>query len=140
MYLGRKAAVLIPFAVLLITDALIGFYTLELMLSIYAAFAIVSLISLAARKYKSAVALGYLTFASSLFFFLSTNAAVWWFSPWYEKSFTGLLYSYELGLPFFRNMLMGDLLYTFGLLGAFALAPALITAGKKLFKPLQSQA
>ena len=48
-----------------------------------------------------------------------TNYAVWQFSPWYEKSLAGLLESYTLALPFFRNTLLGDLFYSAVLFGAY---------------------
>jgi hypothetical protein len=56
--------------------------------------------------------------SSSIGFFALTNAAVWAFSPWYEKSLAGLLYCYTLALPFFKTMLYGDLVYGFVLLVA----------------------
>jgi len=121
IYLGRKAAVLLPLAVLLMTDYLIGFYAPGMMLSVYGSFMMIALISLLVRKYKNILTFGYLLISSSLLFFLVTNTAVWWFSPWYEKSFAGLLYSYELGLPFFRNMFLGDLVYTTAILSVCAL-------------------
>ena len=71
----------------------------------------------------------------SVSFFLITNTAIWWLTPWYEKSLSGLLYSFELGLPFLRNMLLGDLVYTFTLLGAAAALPYLVQLRKRMQVP-----
>ena len=39
----------------------------------------------------------------------------------YEQTFRGLMQSYEMGLPFFRNTLLGDLFYVALLFGAYEL-------------------
>jgi hypothetical protein len=51
--------------------------------------------------------------ASSVSFFLISNFAVWaaW-SDMYPRSLAGLMMSYAAGLPFFRNAVEGDLLFT----------------------------
>ena len=50
--------------------------------------------------------------ASSVSFFLLSNFAVWAAYDMYPKNFGGLMTSYTLGLPFFRNAVEGDLLFT----------------------------
>ena len=50
--------------------------------------------------------------ASSVSFFLVSNFAVWAAYDMYPKTFEGLLTSYTLALPFFRNAVEGDLLFT----------------------------
>jgi len=50
--------------------------------------------------------------ASSTSFFLISNFAVWAAYDMYPKTFSGLATSYTLGLPFFRNAVEGDLLFT----------------------------
>lgn len=122
LYLGRKWAITLPLAVMLVADIFIGFYAWPIMLSVYGSFAFIGLWSWISRKYKKPLHLGGAVAGSSLMFFFITNGAVWAFSPWYEKSFTGLLFAYEMGLPFLRNMLVGDLVYTFSLVAAFELA------------------
>ncbi|MDD5566600.1 MAG: hypothetical protein PHH01_00190 [Patescibacteria group bacterium] len=46
--------------------------------------------------------------AFSLFFYLYTNFGVWLITPWYEKSLSGLLYCYYMGLPFLKPQLIGN--------------------------------
>jgi Family of unknown function (DUF6580) len=50
--------------------------------------------------------------ASSVSFFLISNCAVWACFDMYPKTFGGLMTSYLMGLPFFRNDAVGDLLFT----------------------------
>jgi hypothetical protein len=51
----------------------------------------------------------------SISFFLLSNLAVWAVWDMYPKTFNGLLTSYVVGLPYFRNTVMGDLLFTFAM-------------------------
>ena len=48
----------------------------------------------------------------SVSFFLISNAAVWACWDMYPHNLAGLMMSYAAGLPFFRNALEGDLLFT----------------------------
>jgi len=51
--------------------------------------------------------------ASSVSFFLITNFTSWLVGTLpYPRNLSGILTSYELGLPFFRHALEGDLLFT----------------------------
>ena len=133
-YVGRTWAFVIPLAAMVISDAVIGFYNWKIMLSVYSSFVFIACASKFAKRYGNPASLMLLAVVSSLIFFLVTNFTVWIFSPWYAKSISGLLYCYELGIPFLRNMLVGDVAYTALLVGAFELAqmrvPMLRTATK----------
>ena len=59
---------------------------------------------------------------SSVSFFLLSNFAVWACWNMYPKNFSGLMLSYTLGLPYFRQEIFGDLLFT----GAMFATPVLI--------------
>ncbi len=131
MFISRKAAFLLPIAVLLITDLFIGFYSWGVMLGVYGSVALIALMSWWLRKNPSILRVGSATIASSLLFYIITNAAVWYTTPWYAKTITGLLYSYELGLPFLRNMMLGDMFYVTVIVGGLALAPKIATHYKE---------
>lgn len=116
-HLGRLWSITIPLMAMVISDSIIGFYNWRILLSVYGSFALIGCMSWLLRKHHS-VGVSILTVVSaSVIFFLITNFAVWIFSPWYEKSIAGLLYCYTLGLPFMRNMLVGDIFYSTLLLG-----------------------
>ncbi len=117
-YVGPTGAIVIPLVSMLLSDIVIGFYDWRILLSVYFSIACMGLLSIVTRHSRSAIATSVVIMGSSLLFFVITNAAVWAFSPWFEKSLSGLLYSYELGLPFLRSMMLGDLVYTPLLLGA----------------------
>ena len=48
---------------------------------------------------------------SSISFYIITNFGAWLTLPMYEKTFSGLVQSYVLAIPFFYNTLISTLLY-----------------------------
>jgi hypothetical protein len=66
--------------------------------------------------------------AGSVSFFVLSNFAVWAAWNMYPRTFAGLMTCYEVGLPFFRRGVAGDLLFTAVMFGAPVLLHAL--AGK----------
>ena len=119
VYLGRRYALVLPAVAMLIGDFFIGFYDWKLMLAVYGSLILVGLIGLIIRKYKSLEIIVAASIVSSVIFYLTTNYIVWQFSPWYAKTFAGLIQCYALALPFFRNTILGDLFYTAALFGAY---------------------
>ncbi len=116
----RKLAFLVPLAALLLSDALIGFYGPGEMLAVYASTALVVGLGIWVQQNKSVLRVGSAAIAGSVLFFLLTNFAVWAFGSIYPKTGAGLFACYVAALPFFRNTLIGDLLYTAVLFGIFA--------------------
>lgn len=121
VYLGRNYALILPALTMLAGDLFIGFYEWPLMIAVYGSYLIIGLIGYAIKKHKSAEVVIAGSLFGSVAFFLFTNYAVWQFSPWYAKSWQGLLECYALALPFFRGTLLGDLFYTGVLFGAYEL-------------------
>jgi hypothetical protein len=66
--------------------------------------------------------------AGSVSFFVLSNFAVWAAWDMYPRTFAGLMTCYDVGLPFFRRGVAGDLLFTAVMFGAPVLLQAL--AGK----------
>ena len=67
------------------------------------------------------------TLSGSVLFYLITNYAVWQFTPMYTKTFAGLIQSYIMALPFFRNSLVGNLFYTAVFFSIYYVLEAAIT-------------
>lgn len=137
LYVSKRSSILLPIAAVVISDLIIGFYDWRIMASVYASFLVVGFVGQILRRYPTIFAVGLLVFASSAIFFFITNTAVWIFSPWYAKDLSGLLYSYELGIPFWRNMLAGDLLYTAML--ALVFEVSIYSATQSSFRELLSR-
>ncbi|MCG8372354.1 MAG: hypothetical protein MI700_02420 [Balneolales bacterium] len=64
--------------------------------------------------------------SASILFFLITNFGVWLSDPDYPLNFAGLMLSYEMAIPFFKNTIAGDLFYCTVLFGGFEFAKAKI--------------
>jgi hypothetical protein len=114
----RRLAYGLPLLALLLSDLVLGLH--PQMVVVYACFALVTWLGsrLPARRGAGTLAAASLT--GSTLFFLITNLAVWAFDALYPLTLDGLLACYAAAIPFFRNSLLGDLLYTGLLFGGFA--------------------
>ncbi len=119
VYLNKKFSLLLPLLVMLLSDLVIGFYDLRVMISVYLSFAVMVLLGWLVRKEKTASNVIFASFGGAVLFYLITNFAVWAFSAWYPQNLYGLLSSYTMALPFFRNSLMSDLFYGAVFFGAY---------------------
>lgn len=70
--------------------------------------------------------------AASVLFFLISNFGVWLADPDYPLTFSGLILCYDMAIPFFKNTLMGDLVYSAVLFGSFEFATYRISALKHI--------
>lgn len=121
-YLGHRYVIAIPIITMLLSDIFLGFYNVGVMLTVYTSIILAGLIGTYLSSQKNLGRLTLATLSSSTLFFLTTNTAVWAFGTMYEKSLTGLLASYTAGIPFFRNMIVGDIWFTLVLFGSYELA------------------
>ncbi len=118
----RAVAVLVPLTAMSISDWFIGGYAREVMLTVYAAMALPVAWRTLLRNRLTAGRVGLTAVASCLIFFVATNAAVWYAGIWYSRGWDGLIACYTAALPFLVNSLAGDLLFSAGIFGAYALA------------------
>ena len=77
------------------------------------------------RRNAGALRLVGASLAASVSFFLLSNFAVWLVWQMYPKTLAGLAACYVAALPFFRNSVAGDLVFTAAFFGMPALAAAL---------------
>lgn len=120
VYLDKRYALAVPFVAMFISDLFLGFH--DTMPFVYTSFLLSGLIGLWLKGHKK---IGYIiggTLLSSILFFLITNFGVWLAGSLYPRTLPGLLESYTLALPFFRNTFLGDLFYTGLFFTSFELA------------------
>jgi len=120
-YASRRAAWLVPFAALLLSDLVLGFYNPIGMLWNYLAFA--ACLGLGAgwlTKGRSFPRVAGAVLASSVAFFVISNFGMW-ASGYYPRTWAGLVECYTAALPFFRNTFASDVLYSAALFGGHAL-------------------
>jgi len=120
MFDNRSLAFLAPLSIMFISDLFIGFH--DTMFAVYAGFLSIVLIGQMIRKNTNMLTAMGGALLGSVLFFLITNAAVWYGSPYYSQDLSGLLNSYSLGLPFFRGTLVGNMLFTALFFKTFSLA------------------
>ena len=116
----RRLAFLVPVAALFLGDLVLGFYHVMAVVSVYASFALTVCIGLWIKDHRGALTIAGAALASSVVFFVLTDFEYWAFENAYPKTLEGLLACYTAALPFFRNMLVGDLLYALLMFGGFA--------------------
>jgi len=103
---------------MLVADIFIGFYEWPIMVTVYGSFLLVIGVGWMVKKHLTFLGIFLGSIASSVIFYFVTNWAVWQFGTMYEQTITGLIQCYVAALPFFRNSIIGDVLYTGGLFGA----------------------
>jgi len=133
VYLGKKYAFFAPILAMFLSDIFLGFYSWKLMLTVYGSFALIGLIGLVMKKYKSLETILAGSLSGSVLFFLVTNLAIWQFTNWYPRTLSGLIQCYILALPFFRNALLGDLFYNGIFFGVYESVLVLIRRKKLSF-------
>jgi len=122
VYFNKRIALIVPLAALVISDLFIGFH--NTILFVYGSFILIGLMGLWLKSHKKPLPIFGAALLSSILFFIVTNFGVWltgggWFYP---KTWQGLIECYTLAIPFFRNTVAGDLVYTAVLFGLFEFA------------------
>lgn len=110
MYLDKKYAFVLPLVALFLSDLLLGFHAT--MPFVYGSFVLSGLLGMWVKQHRTGTRVAFGVLLSSVLFFIITNFGVWLVSGIYERSPKGLLEAFVMALPFFRNTIFGDLLYT----------------------------
>src|SRR3972149_10405139 len=122
VYLNKKYALGVPLLALLISDFFIGFYDIGVMISVYSSFFVIGLLGLWLKTHKTWPGILGISLLASILFFIVTNFAVWAVpQSLYPHTWQGLTQSYIMGLPFFKNTLLGDFFYVGAMFGLYEL-------------------
>jgi hypothetical protein len=133
-YLDKRWALVLPIAIMVVSDWLIGFDSWTSRAYVYSSFLLTGVIGLWLRSHKNFKNVVLATFLSSLAFFLITNFGVWAHSGMYQKTWDGLMQCYLLAVPFFRNSLLGDFFYTGIFFGAYEISLMVIRKKQLAFQ------
>lgn len=127
---NKKLAFLLPLGALIISDVCFslftnipGFYGPSQLIN-YVAFAAIVLLGIIAIKKINAKSVIFASLGASALFFMLSNFGVWLVAggiPPYTADGAGLISTYIIGIPFFGNTLIGDLVYSGVLFGAYSL-------------------
>lgn len=114
----QKWAYMVPLIAMVLTDLILGLHFS--LLPVYACLAITVALGFRIQASNNWKQIGFLAIFSSILFFLITNLPFWYLDlQLYPMTFAGTMSSYEMALPFFKNQLAGDLLYSFGIFGVY---------------------
>lgn len=108
----------IPIAAMIVSDLVLGFHAT--MPFVYASFILTVCIGAVIRS-QSPGSLALRSLTGSVLFFLITNFGVWATGTMYAHTAAGLIQAYTLGLPFFRNTLIGYLFFTYAVFYGYLL-------------------
>jgi len=128
--LPRRLAVLVPLLAMMFSDAIIGFHNLIPLT--WGCYVLIALTSSHWLRKPSLRRGAIITLSGSTLFFIVTNFGVWAWSSMYAHTWNGLALCYTMALPFFRNTLLSDMLYTSMLFALYALATSM---SYRLLKP-----
>ena len=103
----RWFGIAIPIVAMFISDVIIGFHPYQF--AVYATILTIALVSPMRKNYKM---LGIMAVCGSVWFFVTTNFAVWIIWDYYPKTFDGLITCYTLAIPFFKNTIISTCLFT----------------------------
>jgi hypothetical protein len=126
----RSVALLVPLTALVISNLCLESYGSWLMMAtVYGSFLVAPLLGRALRANRTVVKTVAAVLSPAAFFYLTTNLAQWivdgqHVQSMYSRDWSGLAACYSAGIPFFRWMLEGDVLFCAMLFGAYALAIA----------------
>jgi hypothetical protein len=121
-YLRKHWGLVFPLGAMLLGDFFIGFYDWKLMAAVYVGIGISFYVGWYLRNGLVWYSVPLAALVSSVSFFIVSNVAVWFFYEWYPHTITGLTQCFALAIPFFKNSLAGDLIYTMVVFGAYEAA------------------
>ena len=110
--LGFKAGLIVPLTTMILSDLFIG--NSSIFMVTWSSFAIIGASAIVLRKLNNQpknqimYSAGF-AILSSLFFFVATNFGVW-LQGWYPMTWTGLVQCFVNAIPFYRTMLIGNII------------------------------
>jgi hypothetical protein len=107
----------VPLSAVILSDAVLGFYGVG-MLWVYAAYVVIVLLGRLALRRHSSMGIAGTAVAAAIVFYLITNFGEWT-GPLYPHTLAGLAASYAAGIPFFRNTVLSDVIYSLALFGIY---------------------
>jgi hypothetical protein len=118
---SKTKAILLPVLAMLISDLVIGFHSTMNFVYLGLGLALVPFFIFRKSNDKILIRLTAIL-SGSLIFFIVSNFGVWLIDGMYPMTMAGLIQCFDMGIPFYKNQLMADVLLT----------PLLVFAVKKL--------
>jgi hypothetical protein len=121
-------AYLVPLAAMLLSDLILGFHST--VWYVYAGVVLTVFIG-SMLKHITFFKVGLAAVLASIAFYLITNFGAWLHHDMYPQNMNGLLQAYVAGIPFLRNALVANIIFSYlvfcGLGSYFSVSPGLKT-------------
>jgi hypothetical protein len=137
---SRTVALLVPLAVMCISDVFIGSYDWHMMALVYGALMLPVFargllrrwfsLDEGATPFRATAGLLASSLGASISFFAISNFGAWLWYGTYEHTMSGMIHCYVQAIPFFRYTLAGDLFFAVLLFGGYAFAMSFAPASK----------
>ncbi len=102
LYLSRRTALIVPLAVMMITDLILGFH--DTMVYTWGSILLISMMGVWLRNHKSLLNVFAGSLVSALVFFVITNFGAW--LSLYPRTWAGFAECYTMAIPFFRSTVL----------------------------------
>ena len=116
---NTMVAFIVPLAAMSLSDLFLGGFDAT-MPFVYGSFAVTVGLGFWIRQRPSVLRIGAAALISAVLFFAIPNLGVWLVGGLYPRTVEGFIACYVAAIPFFRQTLLGDLIYTATLFGGFA--------------------
>jgi hypothetical protein len=107
----KRISFFLPLLVMLISDYFVGYH--NTMVFVYGSLVLTGFLGLYLKERFNPLNLLLTSVGCSVIFFVVTNFGHWYMTDMYSKDLTGLLLSYEMGIPFYKNTLLSSVIYSF---------------------------
>jgi hypothetical protein len=118
-FTDKRLAFIMPLAAMALADLL--FLRNGFSLLVYSGFVAMVACGFLIRNRVNTMNVVLASFISATVFYLITNFSFFYPVTLYPRDFSGIIASYTAGLPYFRNMVLGNLVYSAVLFGSFYL-------------------
>ncbi len=126
---NKKIAFVAPLVAMFLSDLFLGFSMISIF--VYSGFVIGIFIGFLLKRNIKVRNIIIASLSGSVVFFLLTNLGSWMIDPMYQPlSVESLMRSYTLAIPFFRNSVLGDIVYVAVLFGSYSLATRFLPLAK----------
>jgi hypothetical protein len=116
-FLDRRVALIVPLGAMFLADLVIGLH--DLLPVVYSCIALTTLLGFNLRNRVGPVRVAAYGVVSATLFFVVTNFFVWLLGNMYTHDGAGLVDCYLMAIPFYKNTLIGTLLWSVVLFGGF---------------------
>lgn len=110
VFMNRFAGIGVAIAAMAVSNVILGSHSTWAF--VYGAMVLTGILGFTLRQKRSPLKIAAVSLAGSLVFFVVSNLGVFIMQDLYPKTAAGLVACYTMALPFFKNTLAGDFLFT----------------------------